>query len=256
MNLVKPLIISGLVSAMVLGVGTPNAGQSTIAYAAEKIEQKQVQKTGLVLNQEELKNVETELQKYNVDEKTINKLVKKLEKQVPLDSMILDDSDAVSVTKIENATGYEAVHTFADGSISVVGVEELEKIADGGFTTMGTGISGGSCSGGTGYLNCSNKKVYYSNPGVWEISFRANYTYVYGGYDKITWANNESIWMVGGTNGDPSMRIIRGTETAFKKAEARFSTYLYLGGAYGTQTRSVSLILGGDSASARGNTYY
>lgn len=254
MNLMKPLIISGLISAMVLGVGSPNAGQNTVAYAAEKQEQKQ--KTGLVLSTEELKNVEEQLKKYNVNKKTTKKLVKKLEKQEPLDSMILDVSDAVKSDKIETDTGYEAIYTFADGSISIIGVEELNKLSDGGFTTMGTGIEGGSCSGGSGYMNCSNKKVYYDNPGVWEISFRANYTYVYGGFDKITWAANESVWMVGGTTGTPSMRIIRGTETAYNKAEARFSTYLYLGGQYGTLTRSVSLILGADSATARGNTYY
>lgn len=254
MNLMKPLIISGLISAMVLGVGSPNAAQNTVAYAAEKQEQKQ--KTGLILSTEELKNVEEQLKKYNVNEKTTKKLVKKLEKQEPLDSMILDVSDAVKTDKIETDTGYEAIYTFADGSISIMGVEELNKLNDGGFTTMGTGIEGGSCTGGSGYMNCSNKKVYYENPGVWEISFKANYTFVYGGYDKITWAANQSVWMVGGTTGSPSMRIIRGTETAYDKAEARFSIYLYLGGSYGTLTRSVSLILGADSATARGNTYY
>jgi hypothetical protein len=250
MKLVKLLIVLGL--ALFLGVGAVSPNQNVTAFAAEK----QEQKTGIFLTQKELNNVKVELQKYGVNNKTIKKLVSKLANQEVLDSMLYDTDRAVSMKKIQTSTGYEVVHTFSDGSISVTGVEKLDKLTDGGFTTMGTGISGGSCTGGSGYKNCSNRKVYYSNPGVWTMSFKANYTYVQGGYDKITWAGNQSTWLIYGTIGDPSMRIIRSKETSFNKAEARYSAYLYIGGSYGTLTRSVSLIVGKDSAYARGNTYY
>jgi hypothetical protein len=246
MKLAKLLVVLGL--AIVIGVSNFGTNQ-TVAHAAEK-------KTDLVFKQKDLKNVKTELQKYGVDDETIKNLTTKLANQEAIDSMIYDIDKAVSVKRTETPTGYEEIYTFADGSISVSGVEELDKLVEGGFTTMSTGIEDGSCTGGSGYTNCSNRKVYYLNPGVWEISFRANYSYVQGGYDKISWASNQSVWMVYGTTGDPSMRIIRSTETAYNKAEARFSVYLYLGGSYGTLTRSVSLLLGGDTASARGNTYY
>lgn len=252
MKLVKLLIVLGL--ALVVGAGVLSPNQNVVAFAAEKKEQKQ--HTGIFLTKTELDNVKVELQKYGVDNKTIKKLVTKLANQEVLDSMLYDTDSAISVKKIETSTGYEEVHTFSDGSISVTGVEELDKLNDGGFTTMGTGISGGSCTGGSGYMNCSNRKVYYSNPGVWEMSFRANYTYVSGGYDYISWSGNQSTWLIYGTIGDPYRRIIRSKETAFNKAEARYSAYLYIGGSYGTQTRSVSLIVGGNSAYARGNTYY
>jgi hypothetical protein len=52
------------------------------------------------------------------------------------------------------------------------------------------------------------------------------------------------------------MRIIRKKETDFKKAEARLSATLNIGGGIGSITRSVSLIVGKDKAKAQGNTYY
>jgi len=202
--------------------------------------------------------VREELKKYDVKPNIINKLVKKLANNQPLDSMLYGEEQAVSLEKKETETGYEEIHTFADGSISVVGVELLDKINNSGeITTLGTGISGGSCSGGTGYMNCTNKKVYYSNPGVWEMSFRADYSFAYGGaYDSITWIGNWSIWQVGGTYSNPSLRYIKSKENSLGKAEARLSATLVLGSNYGTQTRSVSLLVGSDTASARGNNYY
>ncbi|MGP7819353.1 hypothetical protein [Niallia sp. 01092] len=256
MKLFKAIIISGLALATFFGTEIIGVSPNEIALAAEK-NQDQTQKTGLVFKQKDLVKVKEELQKYNVDNETINKLISKLKNQEPLDSMLYDTDQAVNVDKIDTSTGYEEVFTFADGSITVTGVELADKISSPGtITTKGTGIEGGSCSGGSGYVNCNYRKVYYLNPGVWEISFRANYTYVNGGYDYISWAGDQSVWEIYGSIGSPSCRIIRSKETSFNKAEARFSVYLYIGGSYGTLTRSVSLIVGGDSAYARGNTYY
>lgn len=64
------------------------------------------------------------------------------------------------------------------------------------------------------------------------------------------------MWMVMGQVGNPSLRVIWAKETSFNKAEARLSVYLYIGGSYGTQTRSISLLVGGDKALAKGNTFY
>jgi hypothetical protein len=212
---------------------------------------------GLKMTDEELENMKEELIKYDVNNEIAENLAHKIKNGQPLDSMIMDIEDAISFKVKKHADDSEEyIYTFPDGSITVVGVEYAPFYNNGGFTIQSTGISEGSCSSGSGYTSCTNRKIYYLNPGVWEMSFRANYTYVSGGYDYISWAGNESIWMVGGTVGNPYCRIIRSTETSSQKAEARFSAYLYLGGQYGTQTRSISLILGNDKAVAQGNTYY
>jgi len=212
---------------------------------------------GFSMTDEELENMKEELMKYGVSSDVADSLSNKIRNGQPLDSMLMDVEDAIDVEVKKHSDGSEEhIYTFPDGSITVVGVEYAPFYNEGEVTTFGTGISGGSCTTGSGYTSCTNRKVYYNNPGVWEISFRANYTYVQGGYDSISWAGNESVWMVGGTIGNPYCRIIRSKETSFQKAEARFSVYLYLGGQYGTQTRSVSLLVGGDTATARGNNYY
>lgn len=205
---------------------------------------------------EDIVNIKSELQNYGVTEETSQKLVEKLEQGIPLDSMLYDESQAIDVKKIPTLTGYNSIYTFKDGSIIISSTEELETILSNVNLQKGVGISGGSTSSGSGYFNGTNRKVYYSNPGVWEISFKANYSLVQGGYDTISWVGNHNVTMLMGTVGSPSCRIMRSKETATQKAEARLSVYLYIGGSYGTQTRSVSLLVGGDSATARGNNYY
>lgn len=209
------------------------------------------------MTHEQLVTMKEELIKYGVSSKVAESLSKKMKKGQLLDSIIMDEKDAIDVQVVKHENGSEEhIHTFPDGSITITSVENAPVINSGGFTTLGSGITNGSCSSGSGYTNCTNRKVTYNNPGVWSLSFHANYTYLSSGYDYISWAGNEGIWMVMGTTGDPSMRIIRSTETAFNFAEARFSAYLYIGGSYGTLTRSVSLRVGANAASAQGNNFY
>lgn len=198
----------------------------------------------------------------------------------------------------------ETVYTFADGSIAVLGMElnsiensELNTSASGSTSTLstsnlslkrdsrigsggvrsligkasfnkfrifGVGTSGGSTTSGSGYFNVTKVNVYYENPGVWKMNEQVSYTIANGGYDQITFAGNESTWLVGGTLGNPYCRILSptgavvstGNESASGPTEARYSAYLYIGGSYGTLTRSVSLLVGHDTATPQGNTYY
>lgn len=204
-----------------------------------------------------VQNIKSELKENGVTEEVSQSLIDKLNNGVAFDSMLYGEEDAVTVDTIPTMTGYKTTYTFTDGSITTSSTEELESVLNNTMSTFATGIKGGSTSSGTGYFNGSNREVYYTNPGVWSISFKANYSLTQGSYDKITWVGKHNITMIiAGTMNDVSLRIIRGTETFNQKAEARLSTYLTLGGGYGTMTRSVSLIVGGDAASARGNTYY
>lgn len=265
MKILKPLISLSLVALLSVGIGGP--AQNSFAVEDPPLE------TAVAFKSEDLANLRVELSKYGVNNETIEKLTKKLKEQKPIDSMVYDVDKAVSYTKIETSNGYEAVYTFEDGSIIVTGVEDLDtleesqankplsvqkfnKFTSKNIGTLGTGVKGGSCIGGSGYTSCNNVEVYYSNPGVWEMSFKANYSIAYGAYDSITWIGNWSIWQVGGTYSNPSLRYIKQREDGFGKAEARLSATLVLGSNYGTMTRSVSFLLGSDSATARGNTYY
>ncbi|RIJ64074.1 hypothetical protein [Rummeliibacillus sp. POC4] len=213
-----------------------------------------------LMTESELENMKIELIKEGVTEDTAEKLKNKMADGKLLDSMILDESKAIDTQTIKNPDGSEQqTLTFPDGSIITKGIEYANfsnNTTNPLITTFGTGISGGSCTSGSGYSVCKNKKVYYSNPGVWKIYFHANYEMINGGYDKITWVGNEGTWLSAGTVSDPLVRIIKRTENANGKAQARYSVYMFLGGSYGTLTRSVSLYVGKDSASVKGNTYY
>ncbi|MFV5960560.1 hypothetical protein [Bacillus sp. AK25] len=181
---------------------------------------------------------------------TQDKLLKKLANGEALDSFILPEEKAVDTIKKETDNGYEITYIFADGSYTQSAVDEP------GFSVLKVGITDGKCQGGSGYTNCSGRKVYYNNSGTFSLSFKASYTHVQGGFDSISSAGKWNIWTVTGSYSNPKMRIIRKKETDFKKAEARLSATLVIGGGIGSITRSVSLIVGKDKAKAQGNTYY
>lgn len=182
---------------------------------------------------------------------TQDKLLKKLASGEALDSFVLPEEKAIETIKKETATGYEITYIFSDGSYTQSAVDEP------GFSTLAyIGIDGGKCQGGSGYTNCSGRNIYYNNSGTFSLSFKASYSIIKGGFDSISSAGKWNIWTVTGSYSNPKMRIIRKKETDFKKAEARLSATLVIGGGIGSITRSVSLIVGKDKAKAQGNTYY
>lgn len=185
-----------------------------------------------------------------VSSETQDKLLSKLAKGEALDSFVLPEEKAVDTIKKETDNGYEITYIFADGSYTQAAVDEPD------FSVAGVGIKDGKCQGGSGYTNCSGRKVYYNNNGTFSLSFKASYSLVQGGFDSISSAGKWNIWTVTGSYTNPKMRIIRKKETDFKKAEARLSATLNIGGGVGSITRSVSLIVGKDKAKAQGNTYY
>ncbi len=205
----------------------------------------------LKLTNEDLSHLQEELVKYDVEAEIAKSLSEKLNSGQLLDSMTMTEEDAVDSRIKKHLDGSEEkLYIYPDGSITVAGVEP-DKI-----TAFAEGIKGGSCRTGTGYTNCTNKVVYYKNPGVWEISFRANYTFQRSQFDIISRVYNHSVWMIGGTAQDPSLRMLKSKENSAGPAKARFSTYLNLGGSYGTLTRSVELRVGNNRAKVYAAKYY
>lgn len=129
---------------------------------------------------------------YGVSEETSKALAEKLRNVIALDSMILDETDAVRTSEIPTLTGYNTIYHFADGSILVSSAEVYDKLVA-ASKMRGTGITGGTISSGTGYTNGKNRTVYYENPGVCKISFKADYGLVNGGFDSISKAYNHSV---------------------------------------------------------------
>ncbi|WP_143425237.1 hypothetical protein [Geobacillus sp. FJAT-46040] len=188
-------------------------------------------------------------------------LIDKLKNGEVLDADVLSPEKAVKTIKSVNGDIVKITYFFPDGSAaqteytdpSVVTntLKDNKTIS----TIIPQSISGGSCTTVTYTTTCKNRKVSYQLA-TYGFSFYANYTIVGPYYDSIQWAGNWNIWVAGGTYTNPSMRIIRATETDSAKAEARLSATINLSGGYSSISRSLSLLVGNDSATDRWNSYY
>ena len=208
------------------------------------------------MSKSELINMENQLVNYGVDVTVAKDLSEKIENGKLLDSITMDIDKAVDVkVQTYDDNTEETIYTFPDGSISIVSLGDYVEVDENDLIEP-QAIKGGTCKTGTGYQSCSNREVSYLNPGIFSLKFRANYSLVKNGYDKISWVGNPTIWVTTGTIGSPKLRILKSAENSLGRAEARYSAYLHLGPPFGTQTRSVSLLVGGDKAVSRSNTYY
>lgn len=254
--------ILSLSLATLVGVSGILIPSSTQAESPEIIKQSQLEKRESTFSKEDLKKVQENLIQMGVDKETTKELINKLENGGVLDADVLSDEDAINTIKSVKDDTTTVTYVYPDGSRSQSISEEMETdelVAvlnsqnNGGFSTQS--ISGGSCSSGSGYAYCSNRKIsrQYSTYGY---SFYASYELVNGGYDRISYAGNWNIWTAGGTYTNQSMRTIRGTETYSYNAEARLSATLNLGNSAGSITRSLSLHVGDDKAWDTWNQYY
>lgn len=205
----------------------------------------------LKVTNQQMDNFINEYAEYGVDENTANQLLEKVLNGQAIDSMVMDEDQAIERKVITNEKEkiFEEVLTFPDGSITVIGVEhDINEISP-----LSTGIGGGSCSSGSGYSNCKNKRVYYNTLGLYQLSFYADYSIVNKGYDSIGRIYNSSISGLGTIN-QQSFRIIKKKENSSGRAEARLSVRMNISGT--THNRSLSLLVGSNKATARGNTFY
>ena len=129
----------------------------------------------------ELKNMENELINNGVPEKKAKELSNKMKNGKLIDSMLMSDNDAINVEEKEEDGYTKIIHTFPDGSISISGMETVKYVNEEDFKNVSpfaSGIKDGKCVTGSTSSTCTNRTVYYNNPGVWKISFKANYTHV------------------------------------------------------------------------------
>jgi hypothetical protein len=207
------------------------------------------------LTAEDIAEIRNNLVDMGINNTTVKKLIKKLENGGVIDADIMLPEQAVSSEeKVEN--GIKTItYTFPDGSRSRITSQVVpSQTAPSGNIGIQS-ISGGSCQSGSGYVVCTNRKVSYQLA-TYGYSFYADYQLVNQAYDKINWAGNWNIWSAGGTVSSQSMRIIRATESVSGKAEARLSAVINLANGAGSLTRSLSLLVGGDSATDKWNQYY
>jgi hypothetical protein len=188
-------------------------------------------------------------------------LIAKLKNGEVLDADVLSPEEAVKTVKAVDGDTIKITYFFPDGSAAQTEYTDPSTTTDSstGSTSEGTvsiqSISGGSCSTVTYTTTCTNRKVSYQLA-TYGFSFYANYTIVGLDYDSIQWAGNWNIWVAGGTYTNASMRIIRARETDSAKAEARLSATINLSGDYSSITRSLSLLVGNNSATDSWNAYY
>jgi len=161
------------------------------------------------LTDQELKDFKDNAKSLRIDEKTQEKLIKKLQKGKMLDS---DNpkkySDEIRAALEVSAEEPIKEYTFDDGSKVVVSVtEEKTQREEAVFGILAT-----SC--GTGYCNFTSYKVQKETLTA-NVSFKADFTLVYGHQyaDRITDVWDENASVIGGKIvGYPSLSITRGTE--------------------------------------------
>jgi hypothetical protein len=256
-------VIRVLSLAVVLGIGFSGTG---IAKAEVVQSTEEAQQNTLEYTQEDYELIKQKQIEMGVTPEKAEELIAKLKNGEVLDADVLSPEEAVS--KVEKVDGDTTTitYTFADGSVAqskfpsnLSTINSMSKSTKGTKGTKGTispnSISGGSCTTTSVTTVCTNRKVSYQGA-TYGYSFYADYTIVRYDYDSIQWAGNWNIWCAGGNYTNPSMRIIRSKETSSAKAEARLSATINLGGGGGSLTRSLSLHVGGDSASDSWNSYY
>lgn len=252
----KLIQLLSLGSVLVLGFANVNI------VKADVVETKSVEQQNMLrYSQEDYELIKQKQVEKGVEPEKADELINKLKNGEVLDADILSPEQAVKKVKEVNGELVTITYFFPDGSASQtqftdpsVKVGELKYGKTRGYISPNS-ISGGSCSTGTFTTSCTNRLVSYQLA-TYGFSFYADYTLVRYDYDSIQWAGNWNIWTAGGTYTNPSMRIIRSKETSNEKAEARLSATLNLANAGSSISRSLSLIVGKDSATDSWNAYY
>ncbi|MGW8428220.1 hypothetical protein ACWGJQ_22485 [Peribacillus simplex] len=213
-----PLLLTGTLA--IAGI----AGATTPTFAKEK-------GGNQVVSSQEINNdeatveyynyIKVELRKNKVSESDIKKLMKKLKNGEVWDSINPKMKDTPTETKIDkNTTKY----TFPDGSVSIQtisgGIKEEVSKPEGGMTTKGT-IGGGTHTSGSGYHTVTGARVSGSVI-LAGASYKIDYTFIQGGYDKISrvYSRNITVPGPGGNYEVESWGVKKATETVGGKAYA------------------------------------
>jgi len=213
-----------LVSALSLSI----LSTGVVAHADEGIKKDSVFPQKYKTEEHELINF---FNNYDVPYSLQIELLEKLRKGKKWDS--LNNEKAISKEKRLNDDGVEEiVSRFKDGSIVVNSGDtelfefkelyiesDLKKMENIKNSPQGI-VSGGTVTGGSGYKSYKKAKVY-SNTGVLNASFYANFTLVQNGNDFISNAYDYSIQGKLGVASFQSLKIIKKTESLDGRAQAK-----------------------------------
>lgn len=129
-----------------------------------------------------------------MSQSTIDALIGKLEAGQPVDALIPDAEPVSESTFVQVGDAPYAeegstvsVRWYADGSPAVTAIEEAVRVGAGGivpFSVQGCSVSSGS--GYSNYTGCTVSAWW----GTVQSAFRADFTLVQGGYDRINNAYN------------------------------------------------------------------
>jgi hypothetical protein len=151
------------------------------------------------------KEVREELIEFGIHEKDVPHLIQKIKDGEQWDSMNEEKINAVPSEKISATLDNPIVeYRFEDGSLYKSSIEPTE-------------LSILSC--GSGYCNYNNYKVSESNWGI-SVSFRANFSIVKNGADRISSVRDKFVRVVGGTYDDAVLKIDRKKEQYGNSARA------------------------------------
>lgn len=240
------IIIAGLLLFFNLGISQTNA--QTISNGKET-------SVTTTISNEDLQKIRENLSSQGIDNNTVNKLIKKVKERKTIDADVMTTEQAISSEEKVEGNTKTITYTYPDGSRSVLTVEETDAQPPATGTISIESIYGGSCTSGSGYSVCKNRTVSLQLS-TYGYSFQASYQIVSGAYDSITWAGNWNVWAAGGTVNSQNLRIIKSTENANGPAQARLSAIIEIYSGANSFTRSLSLLVGSNSAWDRWNSYY
>lgn len=186
---------------------------------------------------------------YGVDDATAAGLA------ADLDQGIYPDSTAgvepVSQYEIDGVSALTTVSVYADGSISTTDFQRPTQSggsSGGGVSPMG--ITNCGVQSGSGYANFSNCAVGGGNY-LHYISFKANYTIVNGGYDRITSTWSPSRQCTVGTCSVPAKQSnAKMIENSQGEAHVTYYMDYTVVGGWGSKTVGLTLTVGANKATA------
>ncbi|MGG3941197.1 hypothetical protein ABEV54_07060 [Peribacillus psychrosaccharolyticus] len=249
MKIRKVLSTIGLISVLSLSI------LPTVSNAENVDAFKNASTTGeTTLTEKDFQKVKSNLLDMGIDSVTVDNLIVKLENGGVIDSDIMSPEQAIDTNEVVEGGLTTTTYIYPDGSQSQLTVEDNSIVKDNSKITLFS-ITDGSCTSGSGYVTCKNRKIAYTGA-TYGFSFIANYETASGAYDQITSADKWNIWTAGGTYANPKLRIVQAKENANGKAEARLSGTITLANSAGAISRSLSLLVGKDAATDKWNAFY
>jgi hypothetical protein len=216
-KMARKKIVSAVLAAGLLLLVAPTAATAAPSDMAAQTDRKA---TSLTSDQEA--EIRASFDKYEVDAKQQDKLIKKIRSGQPLDAFTGAAPNVVEDRS--TATQDETVERFADGSFKAQSVEKAATPQPGEITTMAV-INNCSYSGGSGYAVYSNCTIAANWSGIINVAFVATYQHVNGGPSSILSVGNSTQNCAGVSCSSPSVWIGRqssiGSTPAWAQAQSR-----------------------------------